>query len=47
MRDSDVALLRRKAVKFLKAYRDSGAGQIGYGPQERLPESLGMVIGHR
>jgi len=44
--DDDVAIVRRKAVEFLKAYRDAGAGPIGYGPRERLPESLGMVVGH-
>jgi 4-hydroxyacetophenone monooxygenase len=43
--DADVALLRRKAADFLKAYRDAGAGPIGYGPPERLPESLGFVVG--
>ncbi len=43
--DADIAMLRRKAVDFLKAYRDSGAGPIGYGPQERLADSFGLVIG--
>jgi 4-hydroxyacetophenone monooxygenase len=43
--EADIALLRRKAADFLKAYRDSGAGPIGYGPRDRLPESLGLVIG--
>ena len=43
--DADIAMLRRKAVDFLTAYRDAGAGPIGYGPPERLPESFGMVIG--
>src|SRR5579872_1484530 len=38
--DDDVAMVRRKAVDFLKAYRDAGAGPIEYGPRERLPESL-------
>ena len=28
----DVALLRRKAAEFLKAYRDAGAGPIDIGP---------------
>ncbi len=41
----DVPLLRRKAVEFLKAYRDSGAGDIGLGPEERLPVSLGLTVG--
>ncbi|WP_404713894.1 flavin-containing monooxygenase [Sphingomonas sp. MMS24-J13] len=44
--DADAALVRRKAVDFLKAYRDSGAGRIGYGPEERLPESLALIVGH-
>jgi 4-hydroxyacetophenone monooxygenase len=43
--EQDIAMLRRKAADFLKAYRDSGAGPIGYGPQDRLPESFGLVIG--
>jgi 4-hydroxyacetophenone monooxygenase len=44
--DADVALLRRKAVEFLKTYRDAGAGAIGSGPRERLPESLALIVGH-
>src|SRR6185437_16910410 len=43
--DDDVAMVRRKAVEFLKAYRDAGAGPIGYGPRERLPESLSLIVG--
>jgi len=43
--DEDIAMLRRKAVEFLKSYRDSGAGPIGPGPQERLPRSLALVVG--
>ena len=43
--DADVALVRRKAADFLKAYRDEGAGPIGHGPQERLAESLALVVG--
>ena len=43
--EADVALLRRKAADFLKAYRDSGAGVIGIGPRERLPVSLGLMLG--
>ena len=31
--DADVALLRRKGADFLKAYRDSGAGDIDIGPR--------------
>src|SRR4051794_26146519 len=44
--DADVAMLRRKAADFLKAYRDSGAGPIGHGPWERVPESMALVVGH-
>ena len=42
---ADVALLRRKGVAFLKAYRDSGAGDIAIGPPERLAASLGLMLG--
>ena len=41
--DADVALIRRKAADFLKHYRDSGAGAIGLGPQERLKRSLELM----
>ena len=43
--DADVALLRRKGAAFLKAYRDSGAGPIGVGPEERLATSLALMLG--
>ncbi len=43
--ESEIALLRRKAVDFLKTYRDAGAGQIGFGPPERLQESLDLTNG--
>ena len=43
--EADVALLRRKGAEFLKAYRDSGAGPIDIGPHERLPASLGLMMG--
>ena len=43
----DVALLRRKAADFLKAYRDSGAGPIDIGPMERLPVSMSLVAGEQ
>ena len=42
---SDVALLQAKAAAFLKAYRDRGAGEINYGPAERLPRSLSLAAG--
>src|SRR5579864_6397815 len=38
--EADAALIRRKAAEFLKAYRDSGAGAIGFGPAERLATSI-------
>jgi 4-hydroxyacetophenone monooxygenase len=44
-KEADVALLRRKAADFLKAYRDAGAGPMDYGPQQRLPESLALIVG--
>jgi 4-hydroxyacetophenone monooxygenase len=44
---AEVALLRGKAADFLKAYRDAGAGPIGVGPRERLPASLGLMLGQR
>src|SRR6478736_10093175 len=34
--EDDSALLRRKAAEFLQAYRDRGAGEISFGPEERL-----------
>jgi len=43
--EADVALLRRKGAAFLKAYRDRGAGPIDIGPHERLPDSLGLMMG--
>jgi len=43
--DEDVAMVRRKAADFLKAYRDSGAGPIDIGPADRLPTSLGLMRG--
>ena len=43
--DEATALLRRKAATFLKVYRDAGAGPIAVGPQERLADSLSLVVG--
>jgi len=43
--DDDVALLRRKAIEFLDAYRASGAGPLDIGPEERLPVSLSLTLG--
>ena len=41
----DVEMIRRKAVEFLKDYRDSGAGPIDIGSYDRLPVSLGLMRG--
>jgi 4-hydroxyacetophenone monooxygenase len=41
--DDDTALLRRKAVEFLKAYRGRGAGEISIGAEARLPTSLQLA----
>ncbi|MFD7455918.1 MULTISPECIES: flavin-containing monooxygenase [unclassified Streptomyces] len=41
----DTALLWHKAARFLKAYRDAGAGHIEPGPAERLPVSLALAAG--
>ena len=43
--EADVSLLRRKGADFLKAYRDSGAGDIAVGPSDRLATSLGLMLG--
>src|SRR5258708_7117867 len=43
--EADVALLRRKGAVFLKAYRDSGAGDIAVGPPDRLAVRLGLMLG--
>src|ERR1700712_3056222 len=43
--EADVALLRRKGAAFLKAYRDSGAGDIAFGPRDRLAVGLGLMLG--
>lgn len=45
--DADTAMLRHKAVEFLKQYRDSGAGPIDFGPQNRINESLDLIVGDR
>ncbi|MBT2189044.1 NAD(P)/FAD-dependent oxidoreductase [Sphingobium sp. H33] len=44
--DEVIAMLRRKAVDFLKAYRDAGAGEIDY-DRARVVESLDLVVGER
>ncbi|MDA0165322.1 NAD(P)/FAD-dependent oxidoreductase [Solirubrobacter ginsenosidimutans] len=43
--EADVALLRSKALDFLRALRDSGAGPVDIGPEERLRRSIPLVLG--
>ena len=43
--EADVALLRRKGAAFLRTYRDSGAGPISVGPNERLATSMRLGSG--
>jgi 4-hydroxyacetophenone monooxygenase len=43
--DAEIAMVRRKAVDFLKEHRDAGAPPIGFGPRERLSDSLALVVG--
>ena len=43
--DEEVTLLREKAVEFLIAYRDSGAGPIETGPGDRLIVSTSLAAG--
>jgi 4-hydroxyacetophenone monooxygenase len=42
---ADVAMLRRKAVEFLRAHRDAGAGPLDIGSEERLRRSLPLTLG--
>jgi 4-hydroxyacetophenone monooxygenase len=44
--DSDGDLLKAKGAAFLKAYRDSGAGELDIGPPERMRRSLSLTAGH-
>jgi 4-hydroxyacetophenone monooxygenase len=44
-RVDDVAVIRRRAADFLKAYRDRGAGPVSIGPQARLRTSLSLSLG--
>jgi 4-hydroxyacetophenone monooxygenase len=44
--DDAIAMVRRKAAKFLREYRDAGAGPIDGGPRERLSQSLNLIVGH-
>jgi 4-hydroxyacetophenone monooxygenase len=43
--EADVAMLRRKAVEFLRAHRDAGAGPLDIGSEERLRGSLPLTLG--
>jgi 4-hydroxyacetophenone monooxygenase len=43
--EADVAMLRRKAVEFLRAHRDAGAGPLDIGSQERVRRSLPLTLG--
>ena len=43
--EEDLQLIRNKAVEFLKAYRDSGAGPIDIGSEARLLKSLDLAAG--
>ncbi len=43
--DEAVAMLRRKAADFLKAYRDAGAGPIDYGSKDNVARSLDLTVG--
>ena len=43
--EEDAALVRRKAARFLRSYRDSGAGALDIGPAERLLTSTALTIG--
>jgi 4-hydroxyacetophenone monooxygenase len=43
--EADVAMLRRKAVGFLRALRDSGSGPVDIGPEDRLRRSVPLTLG--
>ena len=43
--EEDAALVRRKTADFLKSFRDSGASELGIGPTDRLPTSMGLTVG--
>jgi len=44
--EEDAGLVRRKTAEFLKGYRDSGAGDLGIGPMDRLPASMALTMGN-
>jgi 4-hydroxyacetophenone monooxygenase len=43
--EADVTRLRAKAASYLKAYRDSGAGEVPTGSDDLLLKSLGLAAG--
>lgn len=43
--EADVALLRRTAAAWLRSLRDSGAGPVEIGPDERLRRSVPLTLG--
>ncbi|MGE3690002.1 MAG: flavin-containing monooxygenase [Novosphingobium sp.] len=43
--EGDIALLRARASAYLKAHRDAGAPEIGFGPVERLKQSFPLTAG--
>jgi 4-hydroxyacetophenone monooxygenase len=43
--EADVRSLQARAAAFLKAHRDAGAPEIGFGPPERLAVSLPLTAG--
>ncbi|MBT2186852.1 NAD(P)/FAD-dependent oxidoreductase [Sphingobium sp. H33] len=45
--DEEVAMIRRKAADFLKAYRDGGAGPIGFGAPKHVRDSMELVLAGR
>lgn len=45
--ESDIALLRAKAVAWLKAYREAGSAIADFGPRERLHDSLALTAGEQ
>src|SRR5262249_7229434 len=43
--EDDVALLRRTAAAFLRAFRDGGGGECSAGPPDRLKTSVDLTVG--
>jgi 4-hydroxyacetophenone monooxygenase len=44
-KEADVKLVQAKAAAFLKNYRDRGAGDMAFGPRDRLPQSVRLATG--